>query len=108
MEAERQHQLVANRASIEVTAQAHKSMLEQATNRNQNNKEGKRNRKQRQGNKTSNKSYRSSDNIMDNGKGGEEEERTTGKLRVYMLESRQAEEETRVIPLSGPARQSYS
>ena len=31
-----------------------------------------------------------------------------GKLWVYMLESRQAEEETRVIPLSGPARQSYS
>ena len=31
-----------------------------------------------------------------------------GKLRVYMLESRQAGEETRVIPLSGPARQSYS
>ena len=30
------------------------------------------------------------------------------KLWVYMLESRQAEEETRVIPLSGPARQSYS
>ena len=36
------------------------------------------------------------------------EERTTGKLWVYMFESRQAEEETRVIPLSGPARQSYS
>ena len=30
------------------------------------------------------------------------------KLWVSMLESRQAEEETRVIPLSGPARQSYS
>ena len=83
-------------------------MLEQATNKNQNNKEGKRNKKHKKGNKNSNKSYRDSDNIMDSGKGGEEEERTTGKLWVYMLESRQAEEETRVIPLSGPARQSYS
>ena len=83
-------------------------MLEQATNKNQNNKEGKKNRKQRKGNKVSNKSYRSSDNIMDMGKGEKEEERTTGKLWVYTLESRQAEEETRVIPLSGPARQSYS
>ena len=46
-------------------------MLEQATNKNQNNKEGKRNKKHKKGNKDSNKSYRSSDNIMDNGKGGE-------------------------------------
>ena len=78
-EAERQHQLVANRASIAVTTQAHKSMLEQATNKNQNNKEGNRNKKQRKGNRVSNKSYKSSDNIMDSGKGREEEERTTGK-----------------------------
>jgi hypothetical protein len=55
-EAERQHQLVANRASIAVTTQAHKSMLEQATNTNQNNKEGKRNKKHKKGNKDSNRS----------------------------------------------------
>ena len=51
-----------------MTTQAHKSMLEQATNRNQNNKDGNRNKKQRKGNKVSNKSYRSSNNILDSGK----------------------------------------
>ena len=46
---------------------------------------------------------------MDSGKVEKKEEKDAGgKLWVYMLESRQAEEETRVIPLSGPARQSYS
>ena len=50
-EAERQHQLVANRASIEVTTQTPRKMLEPATNTNQNNKEGKRNKKQRKGSK---------------------------------------------------------
>ena len=108
-EAERQHQLVANRASIEVKTQTHKSMLEPATNTNQNKREGKRNKKHKKGNKNSNKSYRHSDNMMDSGKDREEEDGGRwGRLGVYMLESRQAEEETRVIPLSGPARQSYS
>ena len=51
-----------------MTIQAHKSMLEQATNKNQNNKEGKRNKKHKKGNKESNKSYKSSDNIVDKGK----------------------------------------
>ena len=51
-----------------MTTQAHKSMLEQATNRNQNNKEGKRNKKHKKGNKDSNKSYRNSNNIMDKGR----------------------------------------
>ena len=84
-------------------------MLEPATNTNQNKREGKRNKKHKKGNKDSNKSYRNSDNIMDSGKGREEEDGGRwGKIGVYMLESRQAEEETRVIPLSGPARQSYS
>ena len=84
-------------------------MLEPATNTNQNNKEGKRNKKHKKGNKDSNKSYRHSDNIMDSGKGREEEDRGHwGQSWVYMLKSRQAEEETRVIPQSGPARQSYS
>ena len=46
---------------------------------------------------------------MDSGKVEKKErEGHWGELWVYMLESRQAEEETRVIPLSGPARQSYS
>ena len=67
-EAERQHQLVANRASIAVTIQAHKSMLEQATNTNQNNKEGNKNKKHKKGNKDSNKSWRYSDSIMKDGK----------------------------------------
>ena len=84
-------------------------MLEPATNTNQNKREGKRNKKHKKGNKNSNKSYRSSDNIMDNEKKEEKKDGGRwGKLGVYMLESRQAEEETRVIPLSGPARQSYS
>ena len=82
-------------------------MLEQATNTNQNNKEGNRNKKHKKGNKVSNRSYRSSDNIMDSGKVKKQRGRR-GKLWVYMLESRQAEEETREIPLSGPVRQSYS
>ena len=84
-------------------------MLKPATNTNQNKREGRRNKKHKKGNKDSNKLYRSSDNIMDSGKDREEEDgERWGKLEVYMLESRQAEEETRVIPLSGPARQSYS
>ena len=84
-------------------------MLEPATNTNQNKREGKRSKKHKKGNKDSNKSYRSSENIMDGGKDREEEDGGHwGKLGVYMLESRQAEEETRVIPPSGPARQSYS
>ena len=84
-------------------------MLEPATNTNQNKREGKKNKKHKKGNKSSNKSYRSSENIMGSGKDREEEDGGRwGKLEVYMLESRQAEEETRVIPLSGPARQSYS
>ena len=91
-----------------MTTQAHKSILEQATNRNQNNKEGKRNKKHKKGNKDSNKSYGSSDNIVDSGKVEKKKRGRRGKLWVYMFESRQAEEETRVIPLSGPARQSYS
>ena len=37
--------------------------------------------------------------------GWKEEEGARGEPRVYMFESRQAEEETQVIPLSGPARQ---
>ena len=41
-------------------------------------------------------------------KDGKEEKRAKEGRRVYMFESRQAEEETRVIPLSGPARLSYS
>ena len=49
-------------------AQAHKNILEPATNTNQNKREGKRNKKHKKGNKNSNKSYRSSDNIMDRGK----------------------------------------
>ena len=64
--------------------------------------------KQRKGNKVSNKSYRSSDNIKDSGKVERKKRERRRKLWVYMLESRQAEEETRVIPPSGPARQSYS
>ena len=85
-------------------------MLEQATNKNQNNKEGNRNMKHKKGNKVSNRSYRSSDNIMimDSGKVKKKKRGQRGKLWVYMLESRQAEAQTRVIPLSGPARQSYS
>ena len=84
-------------------------MLEPATNTNQNKREGKKNKKHKKGNKNSNKSYRHSDNMMDKWEDGEEEDGGRwGKLGVYMLESRQAEEETRVIPLSGPARQSYS
>ena len=79
-------------------------MLEQATNRNQNNKEGNKNKKHKKGNKDSNKSWRYSDSIMKDGK----RKRARGEPRVYMFESRQAEEETRVIPQSGPARQSYS
>ena len=56
-----------------------------------------------------NKSYRHSNNINEDGESGEEEDgERWGKLGVYMLESRQAEEKTRVIPLSGPVRQSYS
>ena len=51
-----------------MTIQAHKSMLEQATNRNQNNKEGKRNKKHKKGHKDSNKSYRISDDIINRGK----------------------------------------
>ena len=83
-------------------------MLEPATNTNQNKREGRRNKKHKTGNKDSNKSYRSSDNIM-TGKNREDEDGGRwGKLGVYMLESRQAEGETRVIPLSGPARQPYS
>ena len=83
-------------------------MLEPATNTNQNKREGRRNKKHKKGNKDSNRSYRSSDDIMV-GKGREEEDGGRwGKLGVYMLESRQAEEETLVIPLSGSARQSYS
>ena len=108
-EAERQHQLVANRASIEVTTQAHKSMIEPATNTNQNNKEGKRNKNHKKGNRAPNKSYRGSDNIMDSGKIEKKKTENAGEgLGVYMLESRQAEEETRVIPQSSPARQFYS
>ena len=49
-------------------AQANKSMLEPATNTNQNKREGKRNKKHKKGNKNSNKSYRHSDNMMDSGK----------------------------------------
>ena len=46
---------------------------------------------------------------MDWWESGEEEDgECWGELGVHMLESRQVEEETRVIPLSGPARQSYS
>ena len=75
-EAERQHQLVANRASIAVTIQAHKSMLRQATNTNQNNKEGNKNKKHKKGNKDSNKSWRYSDSIMKDGKRRENEGRT--------------------------------
>ena len=89
-------------------AQTHKNILEPAINTNQNKREGKKNKKHKKGNKDSNKLYRSSDNIIV-GKGREEEDgECWGRLGVYMLESRQAEEETRVIPLSGPARQSYS
>ena len=53
--------------------QAHKSMLEPATNTNQNRREGKRNKKHKKGNKNSNKSYRSSDNIMGKWEGGKED-----------------------------------
>ena len=49
-------------------AQAHRSMLKPATNTNQNKREGKRNKKHKKGNKNSNRLYRYSDNIMDNGK----------------------------------------
>ena len=46
---------------------------------------------------------------MKRGEDGEEEDGGRGgKLGVCMLESRQVEEETREIPLSGPVRQSYS
>ena len=45
-------------------AQAHKNMLEPATNTNQNKREGRRNKKHKKGNKDSNKSYRSSDDII--------------------------------------------
>ena len=76
---------------------------------NQNKREGKKNKKPKKGNKNSNKSYNSSENIMNSRKDrGEEDGGRWGELGVYMLESRQAEEETRVIPLSGPAWQSYS
>ena len=60
-----------------MTTQAHKSMLEQATNTNQNNKEGKRNKKHKKGNKDSNKSWRYSDGIMEDVKKSESEGRTT-------------------------------
>ena len=62
-------------------------MLEQATNRNQNNKEEKRNKKQRKGNKVSNKSYKSSDNILDNGKGGEERREDDGESHGFICSS---------------------
>ena len=48
--------------------QAHKSMLEPATNTNQNKREGRRNKKHKKGNKDSNKSYRNSDDIIMDGK----------------------------------------
>ena len=83
-------------------------MLEPATNTNQNKREGRRNKKHKKGNKDSNKTYRNSDNIAVGKDREEEDGGCWGKLGVYMLESRQAEDETRVIPLSGPARQSYS
>ena len=89
--------------------QANRSILEPATNKNQNKREGKRNKKHKKGNRNSNRSYKYLNNIMDDGKDREEEDgECWGELGVHMLESRQAEEETRVIPLSGPARQSYS
>ena len=77
-------------------------MLEQAINTNQ--KEGNKNKKHKKGNKESNKLWRDSDSMMKDGK----RRGKKGEPQVYMFESRQAEEETRVIPLSGPARQSYS
>ena len=77
-EAVRQHQLVANRASIAVTIQAHRSMLEQATNTNQNNKEGNKNKKHKKGNKDSNRSWRYSDSIMKDEGRRRSEGRTTG------------------------------
>ena len=59
-----------------VTIQAHRSMLEQATNTNQNNKEGNKNKKHKKGNKDSNKLWRYSDNIMKDGRRRENEGRT--------------------------------
>ena len=63
-EAERQHQLVANRASIAVNSQAQKYTLEQATNINQNDSEGRRSRGIRKGRMDSNKSEKSSNKMM--------------------------------------------
>ena len=83
-------------------------MLEPATNTNQNKREGKRNKKHKKGNKDSSKLYKSSDDIRMGKEREEEDGERWGRPGVYMLESRQAEEDTRVIPLSGPARQSYS
>ena len=48
--------------------QTHKNMLEPATNTNQNKREGRRSKKHKKGNKDSNRSYRSSEDIMMDGK----------------------------------------
>ena len=60
-------------------AQAHKKMLEPATNTNQNKREGKKNKKHKKGNKDSNMSYRSSDNIVDSGKAEKKKTEATGE-----------------------------
>ena len=60
-------------------AQAHKNILEPATNTNQNKREGKRNKKHKKGNKDSNKLYRNSDNIVDSGKPEKKKIEDTGE-----------------------------
>ena len=59
--------------------QAHKSMLEPATNTNQNKREGKKNKKHKKGNKDSNRSYKSSDNMMNNRKVEKKKTEDAGK-----------------------------
>ena len=67
--------------------QAHKSMLEPATNTNQNKREGKRNKKHKKGNKNSNKSYRHSDNMMDSGKVEKKKTEDAGGSKGFICSS---------------------
>ena len=67
-----------------MTIQAHKSMLKQATNKNQNNKEGKRNKKHKKGNKDSNKSDRDSESMMDREKIERKKEMTGEAMGLYV------------------------
>ena len=62
-------------------------MLEPATNTNQNKREGKRNMKHRKGNKDSNRSYKSSDNMMNNGKAGKKRTENAGDSWGFICSS---------------------